>query len=169
MSARKRTLDHLQKLFAVSAAAVATSVAGCEKDRGYGVVDPMPAPPPRCFDPLKTVKATVKPTDGAGHMFAVRLDLLPEVKGISFEKAEAKAAGWKKSGEKVDVKYKVIDRAADHIVIDVEVPPPDVNVTINLRGLVCEIEYAKAIAVTLTPNGAIPAVEIEGAVYDYEY
>src|SRR5687768_9951721 len=82
MSARRRTLTHMQKLLAASAAAVATSITGCgSKERGYAVVDPMPMPPPRCFEPLKTVKATVKDAQGAGHMFTVRLDLVPGVKG----------------------------------------------------------------------------------------
>ena len=170
MSARNRTLSHMQKLLAASAAAMATSIScGGNKERGYAVVDPMPMPPPRCFDPLVTVKATVKPSDGAGHMFAVRLDLQPHVKNISFEKAEGKASGWRDNGDKVDVKYKMIDRAVDHIEFDVEVPPPNVNVNVHLKGIACENENARNIKVTLKPNGQIPAIEIDGAVYDYEY
>jgi hypothetical protein len=163
---RSRTVAHMQRLLATAAAAMATTAA-CAKDRGYAVVDPMPAPPRRCFDPTGTVKSKIAPS--GTNRFTVTIELLPGVESISFANAEGRAHAFKSSGgDQLDVSFKLGEKSAQKLVFDVDVPQGSTTY-VNISGLQCTDPYAHAMEITISAGdaGAQPVLNLSGEGYAY--
>lgn len=98
---RTRTLDHLQKLLAASAVAALGCGGSGGSSSGYAVVDPMPMPPPRCFDPNAKVhaNATFRTVDGKP---VLRLEV-GTLSGVTDVKLGALRVGEGESGPKPHV------------------------------------------------------------------
>jgi hypothetical protein len=116
-SARDKTLITMKRLLAVSASAAALSGACGNKEKGYGVVDPMPDPRQPCFDPLEKVVAYAHwaTGDGGAPIIRVRIEIKQDAAELNFSQG------------KVRLNYRggeVLRESATEKELVVEVTPP---------------------------------------------
>jgi hypothetical protein len=89
---RDKTLYTMKRLLAVSASAAAMAGACGTKEKGYGVVDPMPDPRQPCFDPLQKVVAIAHwaTGDGGAPIIRVRIEIKQDAPELNFSNGKAR-------------------------------------------------------------------------------
>jgi hypothetical protein len=125
---RQRTVDRMTRLLAIAAAS-ATIQSKCGGESGvgpgYGVVDPMPAPPSRCPGIAETIKATAtwKPA-GGGTGLEITLSK-PGRADVRYDEKEAPVAyGFKVAG---------VTRKDGALTVLAAEPQPTVLVTVAVE------------------------------------